>query len=185
MIIRLLLGCLLFYALEGCVSGPYDRAHSNVLTIATAAEPTSLNPLLLQAYDARMIGALVYSYLTTYNARGRIVLTAGDLNGNEGGIHVNKADQISILDAQPPEMGRPFYIRTTNPSNTIWAIPFRQRFCKAQIDRRISRILHFRDLELMSTYPIRQTAIPMSMLIQQEACPNVRSAWEVGSMCPV
>jgi hypothetical protein len=65
MIIRLLLGCLLFYALEGCVSGPYDRAHSNVLTIATAAEPTSLNPLLLQAYDARMIGALVYSYLTT------------------------------------------------------------------------------------------------------------------------
>jgi hypothetical protein len=39
------------------------------------------------------------------NAKRIVILTAGALNGNQGGVHVNETDQISILDTQPPGQG--------------------------------------------------------------------------------
>ncbi len=82
--------CLAASALGSCharneAAGGSDTA---TLRVPVRKEPISLNPLLLEGVGAYTFGELLYSYLTTYDASGRI---AGDLaaevpSAGNGGI---------------------------------------------------------------------------------------------------
>lgn len=50
------------------------------------------------------------------NAKGVTILTAGENNGVLGGIHINKADQISIFDTEPPGSGAPVIYTYRQPT---------------------------------------------------------------------
>lgn len=59
-------------ALSSChARSAVGHAASNALVVAVRKEPESLNPLLLEGVNAYVFGELLYSYLTTYDAKGR------------------------------------------------------------------------------------------------------------------
>jgi peptide/nickel transport system substrate-binding protein len=70
--------CLALFVSAGCTKrGPEQgQRQSGTLVVALRQEPMSLNPLLLEGTSAYTFGELLYSYLTNYDARGRIT---GDL----------------------------------------------------------------------------------------------------------
>src|SRR5580692_7703348 len=72
---RLFLVCICC-TLAACTKASVEPHRSGVLVIAVSGEPGSLNPLYLQGSPAAMVGALGYSSLTKYDARGRIVADA-------------------------------------------------------------------------------------------------------------
>ncbi len=87
--------CLAALALAGCHARNTAGVDSSTLRVAVRKDPISLNPLLLEGVPAYTFGELLYSYLTTYDASGRI---AGDLarevpSTANGGI---SADGLSV-----------------------------------------------------------------------------------------
>ena len=71
-----LIVCLAALALASCHGRNSAGSDSSTLRVAVRKDPISLNPLLLEGLGAYTFGELLYSYLTTYDASGRI---AGDL----------------------------------------------------------------------------------------------------------
>jgi peptide/nickel transport system substrate-binding protein len=68
--------CLAAVALASCHARTNAAGDSSTLRVAVRKDPISLNPLLLEGIGAYTFGELMYSYLTTYDASGRIT---GDL----------------------------------------------------------------------------------------------------------
>src|SRR5579863_5320634 len=68
--------CLAALALVSCHARNAAGVDSSTLRVSVRKDPISLNPLLLEGVPAYTFGELMYSYLTTYDASGRI---AGDL----------------------------------------------------------------------------------------------------------
>lgn len=66
--------CATLLAGAGCTKREAQRPReAGTLIVALRQEPTSLDPLLLEGTNAYTFGELLYSYLTTYDANGRIV----------------------------------------------------------------------------------------------------------------
>lgn len=54
-------------------AGTPDASRAETLVLGETAEPTSLNPILLQGSIAGMVGGLMYSFLVTDDAKGNLV----------------------------------------------------------------------------------------------------------------
>jgi peptide/nickel transport system substrate-binding protein len=79
MIARLLLTGIFVFGVTACANRAGGPERSDLLVIAAMREPTSLNPLYLQGSDAEDISTLGYSFLTTYNAQGRVITDAATI----------------------------------------------------------------------------------------------------------
>ena len=76
MIARLLLTSIVVLGMAACANRGAGPERADLLVIAAMREPTSLNPLYLQGSDAEDVSTLGYSFLTTYDARDRIITDA-------------------------------------------------------------------------------------------------------------
>jgi peptide/nickel transport system substrate-binding protein len=65
--------CLVTLAFAACTKQHGPSAQTGTLVVAVQKEPISLNPLLLEGLDAYTYGPILYSYLTNYDASGRVV----------------------------------------------------------------------------------------------------------------
>src|SRR5579862_4703807 len=127
---RLLFASLFAYAAAACSNRYSGGQRPDLLIIATAEEPTSLNSLYLQGRTAQNVGELGYSYLTKYDRRGAIVPDVAEIvpTSANGGIsrhgkrivfHLRR--NISWQDGSPLTARDVVftYRSITNRSNTI------------------------------------------------------------------
>lgn len=114
----------------GCIYGGFASRRSNLLTIARPHEPVSLNPLYLQGEDAEDIGALGYSYLTSYDSHDAIIADAaavvptianGGISRDREGIVYHMRRDIKWQDGYPLTARDVIftYHAIMNPSNAI------------------------------------------------------------------
>lgn len=128
MMFRLVFVGLFVCAAAGCMNRAFAPERSDLLVIATTAEPPSLNPLYLQGRDNADINALGYSGLTTYDRRGAIVtdvativptMANGGISGDGKRIVFHLRRDVRWQDGYPLTARDVVfsYRANTNPSN--------------------------------------------------------------------